>query len=69
MALNIYDGDDRYYIVGNKIDNTALNQALVTERRDKYSFPFWRCRDCGDRFFGYLHCLRRYAGEKEPSAH
>jgi AraC-like DNA-binding protein len=40
MALNIYDGDDRYYIVGNKIDNIALNQALVTERRDKYSFPF-----------------------------
>ncbi|WP_316845270.1 AraC family transcriptional regulator [Pedobacter psychrodurus] len=40
MALNIYDGDERYYIVGNTIDNIALNQALVTERRDKYSFPF-----------------------------
>jgi AraC-like DNA-binding protein len=40
MALNIYDGDERYYVVGNKLDNNALNQALVTERRDKYSFPF-----------------------------
>jgi AraC-like DNA-binding protein len=40
MALNIYDGDEKYYIVGNTIDNIALNQALVTERRDKYSFPF-----------------------------
>jgi len=40
MALNIYDGDDKYFIVGNKFDNTAFNQALVTERRDKYSFPF-----------------------------
>ena len=40
MGLNIYDGDERYYVVGNKFDNIALNQALVTERRDKYSFPF-----------------------------
>jgi len=40
MALNIYDGDERYYVVGNKLDNNAFNQALVTERRDKYSFPF-----------------------------
>jgi len=40
MALNIYDGDERYYVVGNKLDNNALNQVLVTERRDKYSFPF-----------------------------
>ncbi len=40
MALNIYDGDDKYYIVGSKFDNIELNQALVTERRDKYSFPF-----------------------------
>jgi len=40
MALNIYDGDEKYYIVGNKFDNNEFNQALVTERRDKYSFPF-----------------------------
>lgn len=40
MALNIYDGDDKYYTVGNKFDNTEFNQPLVTERRDKYSFPF-----------------------------
>lgn len=40
MALNIYDSDDSYYIVGDKLDNIALNQALVTERRNKYSFPF-----------------------------
>ncbi|SDG05755.1 AraC-type DNA-binding protein [Pedobacter terrae] len=40
MALNIYDGDDKYYTVGNKFDNNEFNQALVTERRNKYSFPF-----------------------------
>ncbi|KQM65250.1 hypothetical protein ASE74_10320 [Pedobacter sp. Leaf216] len=40
MGLNIYDGEEGCYVVGNKFDNLALNQALVTERRDKYSFPF-----------------------------
>jgi len=40
MALNIYDSDNQYYVVGNKFDIAEFNQALVTERRDKYSFPF-----------------------------
>lgn len=40
MALNIYDSDNKYYVVGSKFDIPEYNQALVTERRDKYSFPF-----------------------------
>ncbi|WP_025141602.1 helix-turn-helix domain-containing protein [Pedobacter jeongneungensis] len=40
MALNIYDSDDKYYVVGSKFDIAQFNQPLVTERRDKYSFPF-----------------------------
>ncbi len=40
MALNIYDDDNIHYIVGNKFDDIAFNQALVTEKREKYSFPF-----------------------------
>ncbi|MBO9673441.1 MAG: helix-turn-helix transcriptional regulator [Sphingobacteriaceae bacterium] len=40
MALNIYDSDNKYYVVGNKFDISQFNQPMVTERRDKYSFPF-----------------------------
>jgi AraC family transcriptional regulator, transcriptional activator of the genes for pyochelin and ferripyochelin receptors len=40
MALNIYDSDDKYYVVGSKFDLAQCNLPLVTERRDKYSFPF-----------------------------
>ncbi|MEH3115947.1 helix-turn-helix domain-containing protein [Pedobacter terrae] len=40
MALNIYDSNDKYYVVGSKFDISQFNQPLVTERRDKYSFPF-----------------------------
>ena len=40
MALNIYDGDNKYYVVGTKFDDITFNQPLVTERREKYSFPF-----------------------------
>jgi len=40
MALNIYDSNHEYYVVGNKFDIAEFNQPLVTERRDRYSFPF-----------------------------
>ncbi|MBB6240165.1 AraC-like DNA-binding protein [Pedobacter sp. AK013] len=40
MAINIYDSDDKYYTVGSVLDNAEFKSALVTERREKYSFPF-----------------------------
>ncbi|WP_316802473.1 AraC family transcriptional regulator [Pedobacter nototheniae] len=40
MALSIYDDFDQHYIVGNQLNNFELNQSLVTERKDIYSFPF-----------------------------
>ncbi|WP_293745029.1 AraC family transcriptional regulator [uncultured Pedobacter sp.] len=40
MALKIYDSDNKHYTVGSMFDNAGLQPALVTERRDKYSFPF-----------------------------
>jgi AraC-like DNA-binding protein len=39
MALNIYDKDN-HYIVGNHLNDFEINQALVTERKEKFSFPF-----------------------------
>jgi len=40
MALNIYDNDNKYYVVGSKFDISQFNQPMVTEKREKYSFPF-----------------------------
>ncbi|MGM9476437.1 helix-turn-helix transcriptional regulator [Pedobacter sp. GSP4] len=40
MALTIYDGDNKHYIVGTKFDENEFNRPLVTETREKYSFPF-----------------------------
>lgn len=40
MALNIYDSSNREYTVGEKLNNFELNQPLVKEVKEKYSFPF-----------------------------
>lgn len=40
MGLSIYDESNQRYDVGNHITRVELNQAMVTERREKYSFPF-----------------------------
>jgi len=40
MALSIYDKSNKEYLVGHSIDNFMINQPLVTERREKFSFPF-----------------------------
>jgi len=40
MALHIYDSADRHYVVGNHFNDFELNQPLVRELREKYSFPF-----------------------------
>ncbi len=40
MALSIYDKSDRHYVIGDIIDRALINKPLVTERREKYSFPF-----------------------------
>ncbi|WP_293786506.1 AraC family transcriptional regulator [uncultured Pedobacter sp.] len=40
MALKIYDSDNKHYTVGTMFHNAELQSALVTERRDRYSFPF-----------------------------
>lgn len=40
MALKIYDSDNKHYVVTSMFDNANLQTALVTERRDRYSFPF-----------------------------
>ncbi|MFC3561251.1 hypothetical protein [Pedobacter jamesrossensis] len=40
MALSVYDKLNREYVIGNTLDNFLINQPLVTERREKFSFPF-----------------------------
>jgi len=40
VAINIYDKNEQHYVVGDMIDHAFINQPLVTERREKFSFPF-----------------------------
>ena len=40
MGLSIYDSANQHYIVTNNLVDMDINQLLVTERRDKFSFPF-----------------------------
>jgi AraC-like DNA-binding protein len=40
MGVNVYDGSGRMYEVGDVFTQALVEQPLVTERRDVYSFPF-----------------------------
>ncbi|MBC6110233.1 helix-turn-helix transcriptional regulator [Pedobacter fastidiosus] len=40
MAISIYDKSNQRYVVGDMIDPSQMNLPLVTERREKFSFPF-----------------------------
>ncbi|WP_316830431.1 AraC family transcriptional regulator [Pedobacter aquatilis] len=40
MAISIYDNNNQKYVVGDLIDTDKVNLPLVTERREKFSFPF-----------------------------
>lgn len=40
MAISIYDKSNCQYIIGDMISDFHINQPLVTERREKFSFPF-----------------------------
>jgi AraC-like DNA-binding protein len=40
MGVNVYDENGRQYKVGDVFSNKIVEQPLVTERREIYSFPF-----------------------------
>jgi len=40
MGVNVYDENGRQYKVGDVFSNEIVEQPLVTERREVYSFPF-----------------------------
>jgi AraC-like DNA-binding protein len=40
MGVNVYDESGRMYKVGDVFTQAVVEQPLVTERRDVYSFPF-----------------------------
>jgi AraC-like DNA-binding protein len=40
MGVNVYDENGRQYKVGEVFSNKIVEQPLVTERREIYSFPF-----------------------------
>jgi len=40
MSVNVYDENGRQYKVGDVFSNKIVEQPLVTERREIYSFPF-----------------------------
>ena len=40
MALSIYDKSNQQYVVNHMIDHADINLPLVTERKEKFSFPF-----------------------------
>lgn len=40
MGVNVYDENGRQYKIGDVFTNKIVEQPLVTERRDVYSFPF-----------------------------
>jgi AraC-like DNA-binding protein len=40
MGVNVYDENGRQYKIGDVFSNKIVEQPLVTERRDIYSFPF-----------------------------
>lgn len=40
MGVNVYDENGRMYKVGDVFTQAVVEQPLVTERRDIYSFPF-----------------------------
>lgn len=40
MGVNVYDENGRQYNVGDVFSNQMVEQPVVTERREMYSFPF-----------------------------
>ena len=40
MALSIYDNSNQHYILVDSINQQQIGLPLVTERREKFSFPF-----------------------------
>jgi AraC-like DNA-binding protein len=40
MGVNVYDENGRQYKIGDVFTNKIVEQPLVTERREVYSFPF-----------------------------
>ena len=58
MAVTVYDETGEQYIVGDIFSLNILEQPLVTERRQIYSFPFGDAELVQIGFSGKLNTKR-----------